>query len=235
MPRLKFGTARLSVLRSRYSPPERSERDRRASRPRERFSRIASRPPAAHPPPRKLRAVPPSPHDQWNLGRCHFGDGADGSASTIHPVSRHVRPRRRITGTLEGKSAGAATRAARPENVSRAQFYHEFPGMTLPGDPASGHAHTCRKPSEIKVKPPMMLSALPTPYELPLCGLSTFRSVAPLLAHPIRPAAAHTTPVMRPCDPSSSATQHTLTAVISCFNSMYFAPRPCARCPPREH
>ena len=40
---------------------------------------------------------------------------------------------------------------------------------------------------------------------------------------------------MRPCDPSSSATQHTLTAAISCFNSMYFAPRPCARCPPREH
>ena len=142
---------------------------------------------------------------------------------------------RRIAGTLEGKSAGAATRAARPENVSWAQFAHKFPGMTLPGDPASGHAHTCRKPSEIKVKPPMMLSALPTPYELPLCGLSTFRSVAPLLARPIRPAAAHTTPVMRPCDPSSSATQHTLTAAISCFNSMYFAPRPCARCPPREH
>ena len=96
MPRPKFGTARLTVLRSRYSPPERSEGP---SRPRERFSRIASRPPAAHPPPRKLRAVPPSPHDQWNLGRCHFGDGADGSASTIHPVSRHVRPRRRIAGT----------------------------------------------------------------------------------------------------------------------------------------
>ena len=149
-------------------------RDRRASRPRERFSRIASRPPAAHPPPRKLRAVPPSPHDQWNLGRCHFGDGADGSASTIHPVSRHVRPRRRIAGTLEGKSAGAATRAARPENVSWAQFYHEFPGMTLPDDPASGHAHTCRRPSEIKVTPPMMLSAPPTPHEPPFAGSARF-------------------------------------------------------------
>ena len=29
MPRPKFGTERLSVLLSRYSPPERSERDRR--------------------------------------------------------------------------------------------------------------------------------------------------------------------------------------------------------------
>ena len=54
--------------------------------------------------------------------------------------------------------------------------------------------------------------------------LSTFRTAAPLLAHQICLSAAHTTPAMRSRDPCSSATQRSLTAAISCFNSMHLAP-----------
>ena len=67
--------------------------------------------------------------------------------------------------------------------------------------------------------------APPTPTEPLFAGSAhLFRSAAPLLAHQIRLAAAHTAPAMRSRDPCSSATQRSLTAAISCFNSMHLAP-----------
>ena len=172
MPRLKFGTARLSVLRSRYSPPERSEGPSGVAAARALFANCeppTRRPPAAPEAPSRTtittRSVELGPMPFWRRrGRIRF----------YHPPCPAMSVRAGASLELEGKSAGAATRAARPENVSWAQFYHEFPGMTLPDDPASGHAHTCRRPSEIKVTPPMMLSAPPTPHEPPFAGSARF-------------------------------------------------------------
>ena len=178
-------------------------------------------------PPRKLRAVLPSPHDQWHLGRCHFGDAADGSASTIHRVPPCPRSAPASL-ELEGKSAGAATRTARPESVSWAQFHPEFEDMTLPDDPASGHAHTCRRQSRTKLTPPMMLLAPPTPCEPPFAGSARFEApvknrlvnVAHALHAPLIPRARlHCT---RP------VASHGPKRPLSCFNSMHLAPRPCA-------
>ena len=80
MPRLKFGTARLSVLRSRYSPPERSEGPSGVAAARALFANCeppTRRPPAAPEAPSRTtittRSVELGPMPFWRRrGRIRF-------------------------------------------------------------------------------------------------------------------------------------------------------------------
>jgi hypothetical protein len=87
-------------------------------------------------------------------------------------VSRRVRPRRRME--LEGKSADAATRSARPEGVLWVKFLLQQARMTIPDNPTSGACPYMLKTSWHNCDTTDVLLAPPTPHEPPFASSAHF-------------------------------------------------------------
>jgi hypothetical protein len=106
-----------------------------------------------------LRAVTVGPKPFWRRRR---------RIRFYHQLPSTVSVRAANCGILEVKSAGAATRPARPESIRGAYFYVEQAGMTLAGDPANGHGRTCGNKFPGKVSPPMCFWHRRRPASRPL-------------------------------------------------------------------